>query len=94
MIPVSLKEYGDGQRLETTKLDSAVKNAVLKYMSSFPITAVAAGSFEDAVTGREVDGSYTAYNDGVFRWTTCDIYHLKKYNLALNPDFISKATSE
>lgn len=93
MQTARLKEYRDGQSLEIKVLDASKKDAVITYMRSFPTRAVAAGYFEDVVTEKEVIADYVAYDDGVFSWNTCDIYHLEKYDLALNPDFIKKALS-
>lgn len=88
-----LKEYRDGQNLVVEVLEPSKKKAVLSYMRSFPISAVAAGYYEDVTTGEEIVASYIAYDDDEFKWNTCDIYHLEKYDLALKPDFIKKALS-
>ncbi len=85
------QKYLDGEPFEREVLDPDVKAALLSYMRSIPSLAVAAGYFEDVTTGKEVIVDYLAYNDGEFSWTTCDIYHLKKYDLAMSPEFVEKA---
>lgn len=72
---------------ETLNYDSTTKEKLIKYMESFEPTSVA-GFIDDCRTGEMVMKTNAGFEDGFFMWSTQDIYHIKKYNAAVNKDFI------
>lgn len=85
-------EYSIGEKFPTRNYTEAQKKALINYMNAFKIKAVAAGYFNDAVTGETKVGiDYLAFDDGQFRWTSEDTYHVEHYNLAANDDFLAAA---
>ncbi len=82
-------DYKHGGTMKTATNDR--KGEILAFLKKFPLVAVAAGHFNDAVTGEEVDASWCAYRDGGFTWDTCDVYHFEKYDLELSPEFCAHA---
>ena len=67
------------------------KEKVLSFLKSFEPKAVAAGHFEDEITGDVVNTDWLSYSSGSFSWTTADIYHFEKYDLELKPEFVEYA---
>ena len=72
----------------TINYDDNTKNMLIKYMESIEPNA-AGGHIEDCITG-EILTSTTdmGYEDELYYWSSQGIYHLKKYNLAVDDDFI------
>ena len=69
------------------------KSIVLEHLKcSEHIEAASPAILTDFITGiHEKCGeyfSYRLYGDGVYAWTTSDVYHFEKYNLKLPDDFI------
>lgn len=71
-----------------SEYDEQTKKMLISYMESIEPNS-AGGYVEDCVTG-EIKKSIpdAGYEDDSYIWSTQGIYHLKKYNLAVNPDFI------
>ncbi len=65
-----------------------VKNALLLFMKSFEWCAFTSAPVIDRITGEKVFDADNARSDGKYQWYESDIYHLEKYNLKLNDDFI------
>ena len=92
MRKVSTTKYYRGDELRSSKCPE--KDRVLRFMRGFPIVAAAAGRFRDEITHEEVsDREWLAYDSGEWDWDTRDIYHLEKYDLELDPEFIKYALS-
>ena len=64
------------------------KPELLSYLKSFADYLVAAKAAMDYVTGKGMQNSLIIYTDDRFLWSNEDIYHLERYNLALNEEFI------
>lgn len=90
---ISATNYLEDNKITTKKLSPQTKQAVLKYLRSFNSVAIAAGYPEDIVTGEMVMIPYYAYRDGEFCWNSSDIYHLEKYDIELNQEFVDKVLS-
>lgn len=72
----------------------ADKQRVLSFMGSFDPVAAAAGYVRDEVTGEYAIGvTELVYEHGGWEWYQRDIYHLDKYDLELDPEFIAMALS-
>ena len=72
----------------TTDYDRATKEALLEYMESFEPCSVA-GYVDDCKTGEPIlNETNVGYEDGEYMWSTQDIYHIRKYNAAVKPEFI------
>ncbi|WP_302963430.1 hypothetical protein [uncultured Adlercreutzia sp.] len=85
-------EYESKNDLVTRDYKPGEKEALLSYMRSFHYDAVAAGFFDDAVTGEmKVGISYLAFDDGTFSWTSRDTYHVEHYDLAPCDEFLAAA---
>ena len=70
-----------------TNYDPLVKKQILDYMKSFEVNSVG-GLIDDCRTGELIYISNSGYEDEVYSWTMQDIYHIEKYNAAVNPEFI------
>lgn len=68
--------------------DLETKKMLLDYMKSFEADS-AGGLVDDCKTGELVLIINCGYEDEEFIWTTQDIYHIEKYNAAVDPDFIA-----
>lgn len=85
-------DYESKDDLVTRDYEPGEKEALLSYMRSFRYDAVAAGFFDDVVTGDVKIGiSYLAFDDGAFSWTSQDTYHVEHYNLAPCDEFLDRA---
>lgn len=85
-------DYESKDDLATRDYAPGEKEALLSYMRSFRRKAVAAGFFDDAVTGEMKIGiSYLAFDDGTFSWTSRDTYHVEHYDLAPREEFLARA---
>lgn len=68
------------------------KADVLEFMRSFTPFCAAAGEYTDAITGEYVSGSsWGVYRAGGWRWDDRDAYHVEKYDLQLEPEFVAYA---
>ena len=77
-----------GSNFERTEYDPNIKNAVLQYMKTKGELCEAGGYVDDIITAKETrieDGGFT---DGIFVWSTQDIYHIEKYNASVKDEFI------
>lgn len=85
-------DYESKGDLVTRNYKPGEKEALLSYMRSFHYDAVAAGFFDDAVTGEMKIGiSYLAFDDGAYSWTSRDTYHVEHYDLAPCEEFLARA---
>ena len=64
------------------------KETVLKYLRNGKDTAAYAGIAKDILTGEEIPGQWLLLSDGVFEWSTDEIYYFEKYNIKLEDEFI------
>ena len=67
--------------------EKSTKEMLISYMSSYEATS-AGGYIDDCKTGKKIMQTNAGYDDGEYCWSTQDIYHIEKYNAAVNPDFI------
>lgn len=65
------------------------KEAILKYLKAFKPSWVTSISVQDMVTKTIINKADNTFDDSVFEWSEKDIYHFEKYNMPLNPDFIT-----
>ena len=73
---------------KTFNYDEYTKEMLINYMESVEPNS-AGGHVEDFVIGRIIDElEDVGYEDDSYYWSSQGIYHLKKYNLAVEPDFI------
>ena len=65
------------------------KSQILSYLADGETVACASGYARDIFTGQNIGmfGDRT-FSDGVWCWTTEDIYHFEKYDAALDPEFV------
>lgn len=70
------------------------KSALLQYMKSHEPCAFTSQPVEDVLSGKIVLDADNARSDGLYRWYESEIYHLEKYNLRLNDDFIQHVLSQ
>lgn len=78
--------------LDVIEYGVSEKKKVIAYMQSFEPYAVA-GQIVDCVTGERLKEADIGYTDGEFRWTSQDVYHIKKYNAAISNEFYKKIVS-
>ena len=84
--------YRNKDDLRARNYNPADKEALLSYMRSFRYKAVAAGFFDDAVTGdMKIGIDYLAFDDGTFSWTSRDTSHVEHYDLAPCDEFLAAA---
>lgn len=67
-------------------------NSVINYLKSNKKVASCPKPAIDCFTGKEISPSFTVYSDGVYTWCDFLIYHLEKYHLSLEEDFINHIT--
>lgn len=88
----AFEDYESKNGLVTRDYKPGEKEALLSYMRSFRRKAVAAGFFDDVVTGEMKIGiSFLAFDDGEFSWTSQDTYHVEHYDLAPCDEFLARA---
>lgn len=68
------------------------KEALIAYMRSFEPCA-AGPMVDDCVTGKQTTIPNAGYEDAEYSWTTQDIYHIEKYDAAVDPDFLKHVKS-
>lgn len=84
-----LTRYADNpSQFLVSNYDPETKMMLLNYMKSFEANCVG-GLVDDCKTGEVLLITNSGYEDDEFTWTTQDIYHIEKYNAAVNPDFIT-----
>ena len=89
MKRIYLGEYGDGHMLTCADPD---KERILGYLRTAKPVAVAAGYFRDEMTGETLVGmDDLGYVSGGYSWSTKDIYHFERYDLALELGFRTHA---
>lgn len=65
------------------------KNVLLDYLTAFYPNFSTTGRVYDNVKRITVESIVdNGYYDGEYYWDETDIYHLKKYNMPINPEFI------
>lgn len=70
------------------------KDLVLGYMRSCTYVGWSMAYVKDEVTGIETDVTACGYRENGFQWSSSDIYHLEKYDLPLNPEFLDYVRSK
>ncbi len=73
---------------ETMDYDNQTKNMLIDYMESFQSNS-AGGYVDDCLTGTCTNIPNEGYADGEYCWSKQGIYHIKKYNAMVYPEFIS-----
>lgn len=63
------------------------KKMILDYMKSFEMVGTC-GYIDDCKTGKVIKITNSFYDDGEYTWSKQDIYHIEKYNAAVETDFI------
>ena len=92
MRQAATTRYYTGEPMRTASC--ADKQRVLSFMSSLDPVAAAAGYVRDEMTGEYAIGvTELAYEHAGWEWYQRDIYHLDKYDVELDPDFIAMALS-
>lgn len=90
MKSATISDYVNGAAFPTKKLDE--KDRVLEFISKPVSFCATAGHFEDAITGEPVeDRSWAWYRRGGWQWSDRDAYHVEKYDLELDPEFVAYA---
>ena len=64
------------------------KTAILDYLKHGKEVAAAPGFVRDKVTKQRTPITLFAYSDGVFEWTSSEIYHVENYNYQLPELFL------
>lgn len=70
------------------------KNKILNYLNKYKPSAFTSEPVFDKITGEQVYEVDNGHTDGTYQWYESDIYHLRKYNLKLNDDFIEYVLSK
>lgn len=88
MKQVSTTDYANAKGFPTAKL--ARKDEVLAFMRSQTPFCATAGHFNDATTGKPVEGiGWGWYRSGGWQWSDRDTYHVERYDLELDPEFVA-----
>jgi len=67
----------------------------LQFLQAYYPNVASSGTVIDNVTGEEVIDLYDCgYYDGKYYWDETDIYHLEKYNMPINQEFIEYVLSK
>ena len=70
----------------------AGKEKVLAFMHKPTPFCATAGHFDDVTTGKPVESwSWGWFRCGGWQWSERDIYHVEKYDLELDPEFVTYA---
>lgn len=92
MKSATISNYVNDAVFPTKKLDE--KDKVLEFMRKPVPFCATAGHFEDAITGEPVeDRPWPWYRRGGWQWSDRDIYHVEKYDLELDSEFVAYALS-
>lgn len=71
------------------------KETVLRFLQAYYPNLATSGKVIDNITGKEVCNLLDCgYYDGEYYWDETDIYHLEKYNMPINPEFIEYVLSK
>ena len=74
----------------TKRLDE--KEKVPAFMRKHTPFCATAGHFDDVITGKPVeDWSWGWFRRGGWQWSERDTYHVEKYDLELDPEFVTYA---
>lgn len=65
------------------------KALIVAYLKNGKRTAESPSRPIDFVTGKPLNMSLSMQSDGEYTWRSDFVYYYEKYNLKLNPDFIS-----
>lgn len=92
MRDIATTDYAKSADFPTKAL--AEKDKVLAFMRKPAPFCATAGRFQDAVTGKTVyDSAWGWYRRGGWQWSDRDAYHVEKYDLELEPEFVDYALS-
>ena len=72
------------------KYEQDAKSELLKYMRSFDACAIA-GLMHDPVSGERFKEENLGFTDGVYCWSSQNIYDIEKYNFAVSEEFMRAA---
>lgn len=90
-----ISKFLPGRVVTRAIYDPKIKNVLLDYLRhSGKEVAWAAGCVIDAFTGEPSGPPEVAFTDGEYHWQESEIYHLDKYDLALESDFITYVLSQ
>lgn len=90
MKTVATTDYAKSAAFPTKRL--AEKDKVLAFMRKPAPFCATAGHFDDATTGKPVeDRSWPWYRRGGWQWSERDAYHVERYDLELDPEFVAYA---
>lgn len=65
------------------------KGLINQYFKKFKPNFATSAFVTDRITNQKVDGHYNmGYEYNGYFWNEEDIYHFKKYDMPLNPDFV------
>lgn len=70
------------------------KNKIIDYLNKGKKEAVCPRFIYDAITNEQIATSFTVYTDGEYVWKSDLQYYIRKYNIILPSDFISKIQSQ
>ena len=73
---------------DVTNYNSETKNMIITYMQQAVAPCGVGGYIDDCKTGEVIHRTNAFYEDDEYLWSDQDIYHVKKYNAAVKPDFI------
>lgn len=74
---------------------SPIKNDILNYFKQHnAVHAVITCLATDYVTNKTLTNNIECFDDGMYYWTSEEIYHFEKYDLKLNDDFINHVLSQ
>ena len=84
----TISDYLNG--IQRSSYSAKEKAALIAYMSDRKyLFGASTKKLTDLVTGETVySRCHHLYNDGVYEWTSSEIYHLEKYDLKLSEAFI------
>lgn len=92
MKQVAASDYANSKAFPTAKL--AEKDKVLAFMRKPTPFCATAGNFDDATTGKPVEGVGWGWSRrGGWQWSDRDTYHVERYDLELEPEFVAYALS-
>lgn len=87
------REFDDDNTLPSIRdnvSDIAPKNKseILKHLKSGKSLFASAARVKDIFTSKATNVELCTFTDGVYTWTSEEMYYFDKYNLKLNDDFI------
>ena len=85
----------DPTTFSTLDYQAEEKNMILAYMQKFGELCGVGGYVDDLRTGSSAHITNAFYQDKAgYTWSTQDMYHIKKYNAAINEDFFYHVKSK